>query len=85
VFGPVVCVYTYDALDKAIGRANALPVAFQAAIFTRDYGTAVIIRPSGSIGGRLRACASRAWAWEVRAYTRLDASAVMLNGISRQP
>ena len=55
MFGPVVCVYTYDALDKAIGRANALPVAFQAAIFTRDYGTAM------------------------RAYTRLDASAVMLN------
>ena len=55
VFGPVVCVYTYDALDEAIGRANALPVAFQAAIFTRDYGTAM------------------------RAYTRLDASAVMLN------
>jgi acyl-CoA reductase-like NAD-dependent aldehyde dehydrogenase len=55
VFGPVVCVYTYDALDEAIGRANALPVAFQAAIFTRDYRTAM------------------------RAYTRLDASAVMLN------
>ena len=55
VFGPVVCVYTYDALDEAIGRANSLPVAFQAAIFTRDYGTAM------------------------RAYMRLDASAVMLN------
>jgi acyl-CoA reductase-like NAD-dependent aldehyde dehydrogenase len=41
VFGPVVCVYTYDDLDEAIGRANALPVAFQAAIFTRDYGTAM--------------------------------------------
>ena len=55
MFGPVVCVYTYDALDEAIGRANGLPVAFQAAIFTRDYATAM------------------------RAYTRLDASAVMLN------
>ena len=55
VFGPVVCVYPYDGLDEAIGRANALPMAFQAAIFTRDYGTAM------------------------RAYTRLDASAVMLN------
>jgi acyl-CoA reductase-like NAD-dependent aldehyde dehydrogenase len=41
VFGPVVCVNTYDDLDEAIGRANALPVAFQAAIFTRDYGTAM--------------------------------------------
>lgn len=55
VFGPVVCVYAYDDLDEAIKRANALPVAFQAAVFTRDHATAM------------------------RAYTRLDASAVMLN------
>ena len=55
VFGPVVCVYAYDDLDDAIGRANALPVAFQAAVFTRDYATAM------------------------RAYARLDASAVILN------
>ena len=25
VFGPVVCVYAYDDMDEAIGRANALP------------------------------------------------------------
>jgi acyl-CoA reductase-like NAD-dependent aldehyde dehydrogenase len=55
VFGPVVCVYTCDDLDEAIARANALPVAFQAAAFTRDHATAM------------------------RAYARLDASAVMLN------
>ena len=55
VFGPVVCVYAYDDLDEAIARANALPVAFQAAVFTRDHATAM------------------------RAYARLDASAVMLN------
>ncbi|HYI69744.1 MAG TPA: aldehyde dehydrogenase family protein [Skermanella sp.] len=41
VFGPVVCVYAYDDLDEAIGRANALPYAFQAAVFTRDYATAM--------------------------------------------
>jgi acyl-CoA reductase-like NAD-dependent aldehyde dehydrogenase len=41
VFGPVVCVYAYDDLDEAIGRANALPVAFQAAVFTRDHATAM--------------------------------------------
>jgi acyl-CoA reductase-like NAD-dependent aldehyde dehydrogenase len=41
IFGPVVCVYTYDELDEAIERANALPYAFQAAIFTRDYATAM--------------------------------------------
>ncbi len=55
VFGPVVSVYAYDDLDDAIGRANGLPVAFQAAVFTRDYATAM------------------------RAYARLDASAVILN------
>jgi acyl-CoA reductase-like NAD-dependent aldehyde dehydrogenase len=41
IFGPVVCVYTYDELDEAITRANSLPFAFQAAIFTRDYQTAM--------------------------------------------
>lgn len=41
VFGPVVCVYPYDELDAAIGRANALPWAFQAAVFTRDIDTAM--------------------------------------------
>lgn len=41
VFGPVVNVYPYDDIDAAIARANALPVAFQAAIFTRDYATAM--------------------------------------------
>ncbi len=55
VFGPVICVYAYDDLDEAIGRANALPYSFQAAVFTRDLATAM------------------------RAYARLDASAVMVN------
>ena len=41
VFGPVVCVYRYAALDEAIARANALPVAFQAAVFSRDLDTAL--------------------------------------------
>lgn len=55
VFGPVVCVYGYDDLDDAIARANALPFAFHAAVFTRALDTAL------------------------RAYRRLDASAVMVN------
>ncbi|MGH8676026.1 MAG: aldehyde dehydrogenase family protein [Burkholderiales bacterium] len=55
VFGPVVCVYACDDIDETIARANALPVAFQAAVFTRDYATAM------------------------RAYARLDATAVMVN------
>lgn len=41
IFGPVVCVYSYhDRLD-AIKRANALPYAFQASVFTRDLDTAL--------------------------------------------
>jgi acyl-CoA reductase-like NAD-dependent aldehyde dehydrogenase len=41
VFGPVVCIYVYDEIDDAIARANALPFAFQSAVFTRDYATAM--------------------------------------------
>lgn len=39
VFGPVICVYAYQDLDEAIARANTLPFAFQAAVFTRDVDT----------------------------------------------
>lgn len=55
VFGPVVAVYTVDSMDDAVARANALPYAFQAAVFTRDLDRAL------------------------RAWQRLDASAVMVN------
>ncbi len=41
VFGPVVCVYGCDSLDDAIARANDVPFAFQAAVFTRDIDTAM--------------------------------------------
>ncbi len=43
IFGPVVCVYSFDDLDDAIARANALPFSFQAAAFTRDIDTALRI------------------------------------------
>ena len=43
VFGPVVCVYPYRDLDEAIARANSLPFAFQAAVFTRDLDTALAV------------------------------------------
>jgi acyl-CoA reductase-like NAD-dependent aldehyde dehydrogenase len=36
VFGPVVCVYAYSNMDRAIDQANALPFAFQAAVFTNN-------------------------------------------------
>lgn len=43
VFGPVVAIYTYDALDDAIDAANALDVEFQAAVFARDLDTALYV------------------------------------------
>ena len=36
IFGPVVCIYTYDSLDQAIDMANATDFAFQASIFSND-------------------------------------------------
>lgn len=41
IFGPVICVYGYDELQDAISQANALPVAFQAAVFTQDIDRAM--------------------------------------------
>jgi acyl-CoA reductase-like NAD-dependent aldehyde dehydrogenase len=41
IFGPVVCVYEYAEIEEALARANSLPVAFQAAVFTRDLDTAL--------------------------------------------
>jgi acyl-CoA reductase-like NAD-dependent aldehyde dehydrogenase len=41
IFGPVVCVYAYDNIDAAAQQANALPVAFQSAVFSDDVDTAM--------------------------------------------
>ena len=41
IFGPTVCIYPYDELDEAIARANGLPTAFQAAVFTQDLDMAL--------------------------------------------
>ena len=41
IFGPVCCVYAFDQLDEAIGRANSLPVAFQASVFAGDIDIAL--------------------------------------------
>ena len=41
VFGPVTCVYGYEALDDAIEIANSLPFAFQASVFSTDIGPAL--------------------------------------------
>ena len=41
IFGPVICVYSYDDIDDAIEKANSLPVSFQAAVMTKDIDTAM--------------------------------------------
>lgn len=41
IFGPVICIYTYDNIDDAIKKANALPFAFQASIFTKNIDNAL--------------------------------------------
>jgi acyl-CoA reductase-like NAD-dependent aldehyde dehydrogenase len=40
VFGPTTCIYPFTELDEAIAAANALPMAFQASIFTENLRTA---------------------------------------------
>ncbi|MDX8381750.1 MAG: aldehyde dehydrogenase family protein [Ghiorsea sp.] len=51
VFGPVVCVYPYTDVNQAIAQANALDVAFQAAVYSLD------INQAQSIAERLSASA----------------------------
>lgn len=40
IFGPVVCLYSYEELDKAIEQANSVEYAFQASIFSNDLEVA---------------------------------------------
>ena len=41
VFGPVTCVYGFDEVEDAVAQANALPFAFQAAVFSQDIDKAL--------------------------------------------
>ncbi len=43
VFGPVICVYSYDAVDDAIAEANSLMFSFQAAVFTKNIDQALYV------------------------------------------
>ena len=36
IFGPVVCIYTYDKFESAIEIANSVNVSFQSSIFTNN-------------------------------------------------
>ena len=39
IFGPVIQVYSYDDIDDALARANALDISFQAAVFSKNVDT----------------------------------------------
>ena len=41
VFGPVICLYTYNDRDQAIDMANSLDLHFQASVFTQDIDVAM--------------------------------------------
>ncbi len=43
VFGPVVALSPYSDVDEAVARANRLPFAFQAAVFTQNIDRAFSI------------------------------------------
>jgi acyl-CoA reductase-like NAD-dependent aldehyde dehydrogenase len=43
IFGPVTCIYGFHQLSEAIERANALPFAFQAGVFSRDIDAALYV------------------------------------------
>jgi acyl-CoA reductase-like NAD-dependent aldehyde dehydrogenase len=51
IFGPVVCVFSYKNKQQGVVRANGLPFAFQAAVFTKDLDDAL------DTGNRLNATA----------------------------
>ncbi|MBO9573690.1 MAG: aldehyde dehydrogenase family protein, partial [Chitinophagaceae bacterium] len=40
IFGPVICIYSYNNLDETIHIANNLNLHFQSAVFTKNIDTA---------------------------------------------
>lgn len=43
IFGPLICLYGYTETKETIAQANALPFAFQAAVFTKNIDKAFAI------------------------------------------
>lgn len=41
ILAPAVCVYNYDTIENAIERANSLPFAFQASVYTENLNIAM--------------------------------------------
>jgi acyl-CoA reductase-like NAD-dependent aldehyde dehydrogenase len=50
-FGPVLAIYPYDDLDRAIEQANATPYGLQAGIFTPDVARAFQTARKLEVGG----------------------------------
>ena len=42
IFGPVTCIYGFEDLTDAIAKANSLPFAFQASIFSASIDAALL-------------------------------------------
>ncbi|KAL9621210.1 MAG: hypothetical protein Q9160_004343 [Pyrenula sp. 1 TL-2023] len=40
IFGPVLCILTYETIDEAIGRANTTPLGLAAGVFGKDLNMA---------------------------------------------
>ena len=40
IFGPVMCILTYDSVEEAISRANTTPLGLAAGVFTNDLSGA---------------------------------------------
>ena len=51
VFGPVMCILTYDSVDEAIERANKTELGLAAGVFTKDLNLAhrVIVKLEAGI------------------------------------
>ncbi len=41
IFGPIICLYSYNNLNDVIDIANSLPFAFQSSIFTKNIDVAM--------------------------------------------
>jgi acyl-CoA reductase-like NAD-dependent aldehyde dehydrogenase len=41
IFGPVICVYSYQSFESAIEKANSVPFSFQAAVFSNNLNQAM--------------------------------------------
>ncbi len=42
VFGPVICIYTYNNIEQAFKEANSLEFSFQASVFSKNIDTALL-------------------------------------------